>query len=244
MIMWSPSWVMSLSGFNKVAIFLMATFTSATGRQGRCKINRREGPWEAGLLQDCYSFRHIHICYYCTDTVWDLNQNTRWLQSHFITVKTLGFLWIVEHYLQLIMSTLISKLDICDLMMICLLPCLYQAIIPCYSQLTKGLQVLLEVVIGNHFPISIQISWHVGSFSAGFLTSGERGGLLWTATCDRVQNLLSKSLNLNQTRFNPIICVFFFSFFLENVRTSHFPPLNPHHTFLTCRMLWKCGMHT
>lgn len=111
------------------------------------------------------------------------------------------------------MSTLISKLDICDLMMICLLPCLYQAIIPCYSQLTKGLQVFLEVVIGNHFPISIQISWHVGSFSAGFLTSGERGGLLWTATCDRVQNLLSKSLNLNQTRFNPIICVFFSLFF-------------------------------
>lgn len=42
MTIWSPSWVMSLSGLSKLAIFLRATFTSASAPPKVGKSNRRE----------------------------------------------------------------------------------------------------------------------------------------------------------------------------------------------------------
>lgn len=82
-------------------------------------------------------------------------------------------------------------------------------------------------------------------FSAAFLTSSGRGGPLWMSTCGWVQNLCSKSLHLNQTRPNPIICQVSFFFPLEGVCTSHSPslcptprnPHNPHHALPTHCML-------
>lgn len=92
--------------------------------------------------------------------------------------------------------------------------------------LTQGLQVLLEVITGNHFPISVQIDWHAGCFSAGVLTSSEWGAPLWTAACDRVRNPLSKASIWTQTLFNPITCRGSCFFFMGNVaRTSHSPNL-------------------
>lgn len=110
----------------------------------------------------------------------------------------LGFLCIVEDYL------IVYRRSDDDTMSPN--PSHGQSATSAWNKLTKSLQVLLEVITGNHFPISVQISWHVGCCSAALLTASEwwRAPPL-TATCAECRTCCQ-----NQIHFNPI--------------TSHFPP--------------------
>lgn len=58
-------------------------------------------------------------------------------------------------------------------------------------------------------------------------------GPLGTANCDRVHKMLSKTLNLNQTHFNPIICP---GFIFPNWKCMHLPlPSLRRHQLLSPR---------
>lgn len=105
---------------------------------------------------------------------------------------------------------------------------------PPTNKLTESLQILLEVITGNHFPISRQIRGHVGWF------------LLWTAAGDGVQKMLSKTPNLNQAHFNLITCCLsFFSFFFNGKCCCYLPlPSQCQHYVISQSPPWFTVLDT
>lgn len=139
--------------------------------------------------------------------MWDMKQSTSWLQSCSTTYKIWGYLGIVEDYLKVHNK----NFDFNSLLLSLTRPVIH------YHQLSSTHQGPWGTPRSYHWKSfsnirsNRQASWLF--FSAAFLTSSDRGGPLWMSTCGWVQNLCSKSLHLNQTRRNPIICQvsFFFS---------------------------------
>lgn len=193
--------------------------------------DRREGQREAGRVSafiqiqtakhrwSCLSeCSYLHFSHYCSDTMWDMKQSTSWLQSCSTTYKIWGYLGIVEDYLKVHNK----NFDFNSLLLSLTRPVIH------YHQLSSTHQGPWGTPRSYHWKSfsnirsNRQASWLF--FSAAFLTSSDRGGPLWMSTCGWVQNLCSKSLHLNQTRRNPIICQVSFFFPLEGVCTSHSLP--------------------